>query len=76
MSNFLLLFVAESLAICFAAWFLADLATYALVHIPIPSGAPMAIFIKIKATTLLASLALAVTIGVFSAIVPSYRAAR
>lgn len=71
-----LLFVAESLALCLAAWFFADLATYALVHILIPSGAPMAIFINIKATTLLASLALAATIGVFSAIVPSYRAAR
>jgi putative ABC transport system permease protein len=71
-----LLFVAESLAICFAAWFFADLATYALVHVLIPSGALMTILINIKATTLMASLAVAVTTGMFSAIVPSYRATR
>ena len=37
-------------------------------------AAPLAIFLKLKPITLTASLMLAITVGVLSAIIPSYRA--
>jgi putative ABC transport system permease protein len=67
------LFVAEAVTLCCTGWLLAGLGVYGMVHMLIPSGAPMAVFIKIKALNLLASLPLAAVVGVLSAVVPSYR---
>jgi putative ABC transport system permease protein len=69
-----ILFVAETVVLCLAGWFLASAGTYALFKMLIPENAPMAIFIKIKVLTLLSSLPLAGAVGVLSAVVPSYRA--
>jgi putative ABC transport system permease protein len=70
------LFVGEAVTLCLAGWLLAGVAAYGLVHMIVHSAAPLAIFLKIKPITLTASLALAVTVGVLSAIIPSYRASR
>jgi putative ABC transport system permease protein len=72
----IILFVAEAVVLCLVGWFLASAGTYSLFKLLVPENAPMAIFIKIKALTLLASLPLAGAIGVLSAVVPSYRVSR
>jgi putative ABC transport system permease protein len=72
----LILFVAEAVVLCLAGWFLASTGTYALFKMLIPENAPMAIFIKIKVLTLLASLPQAGAVGALSAILPSYRVSR
>jgi putative ABC transport system permease protein len=70
------LFVGEAVTLCLAGWLLAGVAAYGLVHVIVHFAAPLAIFLKIKPITMAASLALAVTVGVLSAIIPSYRASR
>ena len=67
------LFVGEAVTLCLAGWLLAGVAAHGLVHMIVHSAAPLAIFLKIKAITLAASLVLAVAVDVLSAIVPSYR---
>ena len=71
-----ILFVAEAVVLCVAGWFLASAGTYSLFKLLIPENAPMAIFVKIKIVTLLASLPLAGAVGVLSAMLPSYRVSR
>jgi len=70
------LFVGEAVTLCLVGWLLADIAAYGLVHVIVHSAAPLAIFLKIKPIALAASLLLAVTVGILSAIVPSYGASR
>jgi len=67
------LFVGEAVTLCLLGWLLAGIAAHGLVHMIVHLNAPLAIFVKIKAITLAASFALALAVGVLSAIIPSYR---
>ncbi|HJY84917.1 MAG TPA: hypothetical protein VKK81_28020 [Candidatus Binatia bacterium] len=60
------------MTLCLLGWLLAGVAVYGLVHMVVHLAAPLAIFLKLKPITLTASLMLAVTVGVLSAIIPSY----
>ncbi|MGA3091285.1 MAG: FtsX-like permease family protein [Terriglobales bacterium] len=70
------LFVGEAVTLCLVSWLLAGIAAYGLVHVIVYSAAPLAVFLKIKPIAMAASLVLAVTLGVLSAIIPAYRASR
>jgi len=72
------LFVGESVALCVAGWLLASLAAGALVYALVHSsgGGPFAVFLRLRAQTLVWSLLLAGLVGVLSAAFPAYRVSR
>jgi putative ABC transport system permease protein len=72
------LFVTEALALSLLGWLMAAVAAYGMVYVISRSGSSgvFAVLLRIRPTTICASLVVAGLVGVLSAAIPSYHVSR